>query len=410
MHIKKLFGIFLILPLLLTGCGGGRAPEEKREMHDYSIYDKGVNFLDEYWQAPEFRYDSSEDVSNSQALWIRNDYNGEESYNFAFLAKPSVKKDKYPGVVLVHGGGGTAYYEWAEEWARRGYIALAIDLEGHVPNKDANITTNPLYDSLYHASPYKAPTNVNLGDYKLPENETWLHYACRSVIIGNSFLHHLEEIDIYNIGVCGVGWGGYITSIVTGYDDRFAFAISIYCTKEMKEAGTPMSEYLKNAKGAFDKFDNFEALSLVNTPFNIIVGDDDVWGDVHAFTSMVSVMKNATMTVKHRFDHSNLDALYAQEPYKFADTILNKKTMPVFVRDGNEVVISNMPDNVSDSFLLITNGTDIKKLKTFDRERRKLTNNKITLDVGEDVTYFVVCIEDSNGCVFTSALFRNNAI
>mgnify|MGYP004451036783 FL=1 len=74
-----------------------------------------------------------------------------------------------------------------------------------------------------------------------------------------------------------------------------------------------------------------------------------MWGDVNAFTSMVSVMKNATMTVKHRFDHSHLDALYAQEPYKFADTILNKKTMPTFVRDGNEVVISNMPDNVSHS-------------------------------------------------------------
>ena len=372
-------------------------------MHNYSVYDKGVTFVDEYWQAPQFQYDESEDNSSCKALWIRNDYKGEESYNFAFLAKPAVQKDKYPAIVLVHGGGGTAYYEWAEAWASRGYIALAIDLEGHVPNKDGNIAMAP--QDLYHNSPYKAPSNSNLADGRLPEDETWLHYACRSVIIANSFLHNLEGVDIYKVGVCGVSWGGYITSIVTGYDDRFAFAISIYCMKEMKEAGTPFSEYLYSANGAFDKFDDFEALSLVNTPFNIVVSDTDQWGDVAAFTAMIGLMKNAHMTVKHKFLHSHAHALQALEPFTFADSIINKKAIPTFSRDGNEITINDAPTEIRNSYVLSTEETNIKKLKNFDKERTVLNGNKIALDLSESVTYFIICIEDEIGNVFTSALF-----
>ena len=32
--------------------------------------------------------------------------------------------------LLVHGGEGTAFREWAELWAKRGYAAIAMDLAG----------------------------------------------------------------------------------------------------------------------------------------------------------------------------------------------------------------------------------------------------------------------------------------
>ena len=403
MPTRKLILPLLLAPLALGGCGGETPkPEKKRTMHDYSIYDKGVTFKDELWKAPEFRYDEAEDNSESKGLWIRNDYKGEESYNFAFLAKPKAQKEKYPAVVLVHGGGGTAYYEWAEAWAARGYVALALDLEGHVPNKEGRIASA---ENLYRASPYSAPHNTNLADGDLPEDETWLHYACRSVIIANSFLHHLEGVDIYSIGVCGVSWGGYITSIVSGYDDRFAFAIPIYCTKPMKESGTPFAGYLDAAKGAFDKFDNFEALSLVQTPVNVIMSDSDIWGDAVAFTSMVSVMKNARLTVKHRLGHAHYDAMNLLEPYTYADNVIADKPITSFKRNGNEITIDNLPSDVKSAYALVTEETNIKQLRTFDKERQVLNGNKITLDLGEAVTYFVVCIEDEIGNAYTSLLY-----
>src|SRR6516162_6965762 len=38
---------------------------------------------------------------------------------FAYLARPEKVEGKLPAMVLVHGGGGTAFKEWAELWAKR---------------------------------------------------------------------------------------------------------------------------------------------------------------------------------------------------------------------------------------------------------------------------------------------------
>ena len=39
---------------------------------------------------------------------------------------------KFPGVVLIHGGGGNAFAEWVRLWNRRGYAAIAMDVCGCV--------------------------------------------------------------------------------------------------------------------------------------------------------------------------------------------------------------------------------------------------------------------------------------
>ena len=37
-------------------------------------------------------------------------------------------------MVLVHGGGGQAFAEWATLWAKRGYVAISMDLRGRGPD------------------------------------------------------------------------------------------------------------------------------------------------------------------------------------------------------------------------------------------------------------------------------------
>jgi len=52
-------------------------------------------------------------------------------------AKPRETKEKVPAVVLVHGGGGTAFADWVKMWTACGYAAIAVDLEGQIPTRDA---------------------------------------------------------------------------------------------------------------------------------------------------------------------------------------------------------------------------------------------------------------------------------
>ncbi|MCC6356330.1 MAG: dipeptidyl aminopeptidase, partial [Verrucomicrobiae bacterium] len=58
-------------------------------------------------------------------------YEGSPTRVFAYLAVPEVSAGKkLPAMVLVHGGGGTAFHEWAKIWYDKGYAAIAMDLEG----------------------------------------------------------------------------------------------------------------------------------------------------------------------------------------------------------------------------------------------------------------------------------------
>jgi dienelactone hydrolase len=55
-----------------------------------------------------------------------------------------------------------------------------------------------------------------------------MYHAVADVVLANSLLRSLPEVDAARVGVCGISWGGIITSTVVGIDPRFAFGIPIY--------------------------------------------------------------------------------------------------------------------------------------------------------------------------------------
>ena len=67
-------------------------------------------------------FDSSEEL---KAIYFEGlDYKGKPTKVFAWLGMPENTKGKVPSVVpamvLVHGGGGTAFKDWVEKWNARG--------------------------------------------------------------------------------------------------------------------------------------------------------------------------------------------------------------------------------------------------------------------------------------------------
>jgi hypothetical protein len=59
-------------------------------------------------------------------------YKGKPTSVFAYYASPTSfgiepdKSGKFPTLVLVHGGGGKAFPQWVELWAKRGYARLGL--------------------------------------------------------------------------------------------------------------------------------------------------------------------------------------------------------------------------------------------------------------------------------------------
>ena len=135
--LRKIIASFMLVTCLAaTGCSNNSGEEpakpSKREYHNYPVYD-AVEFSLDLWQKQEYKfcpeYDRTETDCNIKGVFLRHDYKGEESYAFGYLGYPekfSANKT-YPAVLLVHGGGGTAYYQWVKEWNDRGYVAFAIN-------------------------------------------------------------------------------------------------------------------------------------------------------------------------------------------------------------------------------------------------------------------------------------------
>src|SRR5262249_5262137 len=142
-------------------------------------------------------------------------YKGKPTRVFAYYAEPEKVNGKLPAMVLVHGGGGTAFPEWAQLWAKRGYVALAMDLAGHGEKRKRLPDGGPNQDDA---------ARCGKNDVK----EMWSYHAVAAVIRGHSLLRSLPNVDAEHIGITGISWGGYLTCIVAGVDDRFKVAIPVY--------------------------------------------------------------------------------------------------------------------------------------------------------------------------------------
>ena len=65
------------------------------------------------------------------------DWKGKPTKVFAWLGIPKNSGSKLPAIVLVHGGGGSAYRQWVKLWNAHGFAAISIAVEGQTDESGA---------------------------------------------------------------------------------------------------------------------------------------------------------------------------------------------------------------------------------------------------------------------------------
>lgn len=178
-------------------------------------------------------------------LYAGEPFQGKATEVFAFYASPATLTDSappaggFPAVVLIHGGGGTAFADWVYLWAQRGYAAIAMDLSGSRPPDPVWIEKNGT-QSLQHAS--KADTRTRLPNggpfhghpekfdcVRTPDiSDDWPYHAVASVIRAHSLIRSFPDVNPNRTAVTGISWGGYTTCIVASVDHRFKAAVPVY--------------------------------------------------------------------------------------------------------------------------------------------------------------------------------------
>jgi dienelactone hydrolase len=147
-------------------------------------------------------------------------WKGEPTRVFAWVGLPKVEPGKtVPGIVLVHGGGGTAFASWVRLWVGRGYAAIAMDTCGTVPRGTYG---------KWERHPDGGPPGNRFDASAAPAEDQWPYHAVADAILAHSLLREHRGVDPDRIGVTGISWGGYLTCLVSGLDDRLKFAVPVY--------------------------------------------------------------------------------------------------------------------------------------------------------------------------------------
>jgi cephalosporin-C deacetylase-like acetyl esterase len=178
--------------------------------------------LEELSNPPEFEWGEGDEI---RSLYYKSEpYQGKTTRVFAYYATPGslsgdpAKDNNLPAIVLVHGGGGTAFPSWTKLWASRGYAAIAMDLGGRGPNKAVSLTDG---------GPGQGD-EVKFGAIDQPITNQWPYHAVANVIRAHSLIRSFKEVDAEKTAITGISWGGYLTCIVAGLDHRFKAAVPIY--------------------------------------------------------------------------------------------------------------------------------------------------------------------------------------
>jgi len=278
-----------------------------------------------------------------QAIWIDGlPLRGRPTKAFAYLgmpagrdhaddAKPVGPEKKVPGVVLVHGGGGTAFGDWVKMWTARGYAAIAVDLEGQIPTRDAKGKAWIRTDSLGHAWGGGPARHGNaFGDaIDRPFHEQWPYHAVADTILAYSLLASRPEVDPSRIGLVGISWGSVVCSIVGGIDDRPAFVVPQYIGGFLN-LDSGWCEFMKQRPEtwAWDPA-NFYAGPATdrNTKWLWINGANDAYGTPPMMNASLEATKpHSWLTISPTLGHGHIWAAdKVGEIYAFADAVTRGK-------------------------------------------------------------------------------------
>lgn len=178
-------------------------------------------------RAPAVYAASEQQEDGVRGLFFESEpYRGKVTRVFAWYGVPAERRGKLPAMVLVHGGGGTAFAEWVRIWNRRGFAAIAMDTSGAVPLPRGK--AHPL-NVPRRRHEFAGPNGWGGFDQvDEPLKDQWSYHAVAAVIRAHSLLRSFPEVDERRVGLTGISYGGYLSSIAGSLDRRFRFAAPVY--------------------------------------------------------------------------------------------------------------------------------------------------------------------------------------
>ena len=282
--------------------------------------------LNTLFQAPKFQPAAGFDTEGVRGVFFDGlPWKGKPTRVFAFIGMPDHKAgEKVPAMVLIHGGGGTAFAKWVQFWNSRGYAAIAMDTCGSVPRGKSGD-----WERHENGGPGTAPNGTGrFAQIDEPLEDQWTYHAVADAILANSLLRSMPDVDKDRVGLTGISWGGFVTCIVASLDDRFRFAAPVYGCGFIGDNSTWLPNFMGMGKEKAAKWlrywDPSQYLPLAKIPFLWLTGSNDFAYPLDSHQkSYRSPAGERTLCVKVRMPHGHIrESENAKEICAFADHVL----------------------------------------------------------------------------------------
>jgi len=342
-----------------------------------------------------------------QALFFEGPpYEGQPTRVFAWLGFPPDMKpgEKVPGMVLVHGGGGTAFASWVKLWTSRGYAAIAMDTCGCVPRG-----TYGKWERHDFGGP---PGWGGYGQIDAPREDQWTFHAVAAALLAHSLLRAQPQVDPNRIGLTGISWGGYLTCIIAGVDPRYKLAVPVYgCgfTNEHSFADNVNNLGPERAARWMRWWDPSAYLPDVRMPMLWVTGTNDFAYTFNALQKSYRLPQTPrTLAIRLRMPHGHGAAGEGPEEIRvFADSLL-KGGQPYGKitgqgRDGRNVWVTyTCPVPLAKAELLYTKDLGKWPDRKWEVLPAQCAEGRATATLPEGTTVYYLNLYDERNCAISS--------
>jgi dienelactone hydrolase len=357
---------------------------------------------------------------------------GKPTQVFAFYASPTTLGEKttgkVPGVVLIHGGGGTAFSDWAWMWAKRGYAAISMDLSGHRPPA-------PRYDKEGQKIPdhnHNRAKRVKLEKGGLDQTgvekfrsiggaveDDWPYHAAANVMRAHTLLRSFPEVDADRTAVTGISWGGYTTCLAASLDDRFKAAVPVYGCGFLHEGESvqkPQIDRLGERRGEWIvAYDPSSHLGKCTVPTLWVNGTHDKHYVLDSYAKSYSLVKGPkTFRIQPRMGHSHPAGWAPKEIGIYIDSILKDGTpLPQvgklqLTQDGTVKASIKSETKITKAELHYTTETGLRSARKWQSIPAKLNEGTATATglPGAANTWLMTITDDRDALVTSEVGFR----
>jgi len=357
---------------------------------------------------PKFEWGDGSEV---RSLYFESEkHQGRPTRIFAYYATPGslandpAKDKNLPAVVLVHGGGGKAFEPWVRLWAKRGYAAIAMDLSGSRPNSGPDQS---------HVGKF--------GTISEPISDQWTYHAVANVIRAHSLIRSFPEVDAKRTALSGISWGGYLTCIVAGLDNRFQAAVPVYGCGFLYENSSWLSEFAKMTPEQKTKWitlwDPSQYVGSTTVPMLFVNGGRDFHYPPDSYAKTYALVKSAknicfsaNLPHGHIFDRPKAIELFINHYTKGGVplpliSLQNKGKLSI------EATVKSETELTSAQLYYSTDAIpgDNKK-RTWTKLPAKINQNQITCELPPEntIVWFLTIKDKRNAMVSSRLVFTKN--